>query len=178
MRNASGQTRVCHPERSEGSRKILRFAQDDSANGIFAIVFFCVFLTSCSVGPNFQSPPSPEVHAYTHSQLTKTVGGITKETSSHAQAFVYGQALPAKWWQLFHSREINRLVEKGIANNPNLQSLQATLKEAEETLRATEGSLLFPSFNLALGGARQRFANSTIGGTGTDIFNLFNTSSY
>ncbi|EKE01272.1 MAG: hypothetical protein ACD_21C00177G0001, partial [uncultured bacterium] len=74
------------------------------------------------------------------------------------------------------SREINRLVEKGIANNPNLQSLQATLKEAEETLRATEGSLLFPSFNLALGGARQRFANSTIGGTGTDIFNLFNTS--
>jgi len=126
------------------------------------------------VGPNFHTPDSPKVNAYNAKSLPpKTAAAAGKGGTS--QTYVYGRDIPAEWWQIFHSREINELVQTGLANSPNLAAAQAALTQAQETLRAEIGNLLVPEFNLGLTGQRQRFAGSSLGsGVPSSIFNFFN----
>src|SRR5271154_6765520 len=66
--------------------------------------------TSCAVGPDFKTPPSPAVSGY-------TPGPRPAETTSaavpggEAQRFGLGADISAQWWTLFHSPALNTLVE-------------------------------------------------------------------
>lgn len=128
------------------------------------------------VGPNFHTPASPQVNSYNAKSLPpKTAAAAGKGGSS--QIYVYGRDIPAEWWQLFRSPEINQLVKIGLENSPTLQAAEAALRQAQETLNAQVGNLLFPAFNLGLGGERQRSAGAQAGsGTPAGVFNLFNAN--
>lgn len=142
------------------------------------IAFSSTVLIGCMVGPNFRSPPLPPVTSYTKSPLPKkTVRIYEAGKAGKAQYLLSGQDIPAEWWMLFHSKEVNKLVECGLANSPNLAAAEATLKQAQETLNAQIGNLLFPAVTAQVGGMRQRFSESTIGGgNNSNLFNLFNAS--
>ncbi|MCW5719491.1 MAG: efflux transporter outer membrane subunit, partial [Bauldia sp.] len=59
-----------------------------------------------------------------------------------AQTFQVGANVPDRWWTLFGSNTINRLVDEALTANPNLASAQATLVQAQENYAATRAALL------------------------------------
>jgi NodT family efflux transporter outer membrane factor (OMF) lipoprotein len=132
---------------------------------------------SCMLGPNFHSPTTP-VTRYTHNALPKqTIGTQTAGQAGNVQHFAPGEDIPAQWWALYHSPEINRLVEQGLANSPNLAAAKATLTQAQETLKAQIGSLLLPTVDLDVGGSRTLSSGLSFDSTNpATIFNLYNTT--
>lgn len=135
-------------------------------------------LTACMMGPNFHTPKAPAVTRYTASPLPqKTVSTPGAGESGKSQHFVTAKEIPAEWWTLFHSPAINDLIERGLANSPNLTAAQATLRQAQEILRAQVGNLLFPAFDASLSGQRQRFSGASVGNdVPSNLFNTFNAS--
>ncbi len=134
-------------------------------------------LSACMVGPNFHQPDAPKVSRYNATPLpAKTARTPYAGQAGKAQAYVYTQDIPADWWYLFHSPEINRLVEIGLANSPNLASAIAALRQAQEAVNAQIGNSLFPAVNAGLSGERQRFNDASLGTNSSSIFNTFNAS--
>ena len=135
-------------------------------------------LSGCMVGPDFHTPKAPAVTSYDARPLPAHTAGLASAgRAGKSQTYLYGRDIPAEWWQLFHSPAIDQLVRTGMANSPTLAAAQAALRQAQETLNAQIGNLLFPAFNLGLSGERQRFAGSSFGGDiPSSIFNLFNTT--
>lgn len=145
---------------------------------IILTTLFSLVLTGCMVGPNFHSPRLPRVKRYTETPLPKkTVSTPSAGKAGKSQIFMTGEDIPAKWWYLFHSRDLNKLVTVGLANSPNLASAYAALRVAQESLNAQIGNLLFPAVNAGFSAQRQRFSGASIGGsTSSNIFNLYNAS--
>lgn len=108
----------------------------------------------CAVGPNFQQPAAPPVSGYTARPLHPTsstpnlVGGET-------QRFVEGLDIPEQWWTLFHSPQLNDLIERSLTNNPDLKAAQAALAVARERVLAQRGAY-FPSFAGSFSASRQK----------------------
>ncbi|OYV47773.1 MAG: RND transporter, partial [Burkholderiales bacterium 21-58-4] len=93
-----------------------------------------------------------------------------------AQHFAYNADIPGKWWALFHSDKLDKLVKAALAGSPNLDAARATLRQAQENLAAEQG-YEFPSVSLAPSAERERFSPAIFGGSGPpSIFNLYNAS--
>lgn len=134
-------------------------------------------LTGCMVGPNFHTPRSPHVSSYTATKMpAKTVRIAAAGKGGKSQRFIPAADIPAAWWYLFRSPEINELVRVGIANSPTIGAAKANLMQAKEILLAQVGSTLFPQVDAQFNGTRQRFAGATVGAGSSSIFNIFNTS--
>lgn len=150
------------------------------------IVLLSLVLSGCMLGPNFHSPAAPKVDSYTAAPpATKTISAPRAGASGKAQHFAEGEKIPAEWWKVFHSPELNALIVAGIAHSPNLAAAKATLDEAQEALKAQIGTSLFPQVTAQLGGERQLFNTSSfgtssdsnlVGSSGSNIFNLYNAS--
>ena len=144
----------------------------------FPILILSASLTGCMVGPNFHTPSAPATNRYTEGVLPKkTVNTPSVSQGGKAQQFVMGQDIPAQWWALFHSPDLNRLVEQGLVNSTNLASAQAALRVAQETLNAQIGASFFPSMNLQVSGQRNRVTTAAFGGgSSVALYNLYNVS--
>lgn len=142
------------------------------------ITLFSVGVASCMVGPNFHSPAPPKTASYTKKPLpAKTVQTSGLGSAGKAQYFDPGKDIPGEWWTLFHSPELNQLIITGINNNPSLDSALATLKQAQENLRAQFGNLMLPNLSGTLGGERERFTGTSFDlSTPSETFNLFTAS--
>jgi NodT family efflux transporter outer membrane factor (OMF) lipoprotein len=139
-------------------------------------------VSGCVVGPNFKAPAAPqsssgaEVHSYTADQMPNTTAATTTHGAGNAgaaQHIVYGADIPAQWWTLFHSPELDQLIKSALQQNPTVQSAEASLRQAEENYNAQSGSLTYPNVTGQLGANRQRSAQ---GGTSPSVFNLYNAS--
>lgn len=151
---------------------------DDFIRRLASLLVLGMFLSGCMVGPNFHTPPAPDVKTYTAKPLPhQTVKTPGMANAGKPQLYVYNRDLPADWWRVFQSPEIDELVRRGMMNNQNLAAAQAALRVAQETLYAGIGNLLLPAFNANFGGTRQRFAGSTIGNSSFEsVFNTFNAN--
>lgn len=104
-------------------------------------------LTSCAVGPDFKEPKAPEVESYTEQPLPKktiAIPELEKSSANIAQEFKIGADIPAEWWKVFRSPELNALIVRGLKNNPSLKAAKATLEEAQENLYSLIGSTMLP----------------------------------
>src|SRR3990167_1102194 len=135
-------------------------------------------LSGCMLGPDFHAPSAPITKRYTETPLPpKTVSVTGAGSAGKSQQFVTNKRIPADWWYLFHSREITRLVEAGLANSPNLAASKASLRQSEESYHAQVGNLMYPAFGAVGLCQRQRFAGNSIGDlASSSIFNLFNAT--
>lgn len=134
-----------------------------------------MLLGACAVGPDFKVPSAPDVSGYTPEPLaTATVSAATP--GGTAQRFDRARDLPGQWWTLFHSKDLNTLVERALAANPDLQAAQAALTVAKQNVYAQEG-LLFPAINGNFTGTRQQAPIATPSDFGAEnpTFNLFTT---
>ena len=150
-------------------------------SGYTGIFLVTLTLTACKVGPNFHSPKAPQTSSYIQGKpVKKTVAIKSAGAAGNSQTFIYGETIPADWWYLFHSKELNALVEAGMANSPTLAASKAALAQAQANYMAQVGTL-FPAIGGNFTGQRQRFSLSQFGGAnvtdvGSRIFNLFNTN--
>jgi len=136
------------------------------------ICIWLVLFSGCAVGPNFTRPAPPDTNRYTRelqAQATVVVNGSQ-------QNFVSANTLNAEWWKLFKSPELNRLVNKAIANNPTLQSSEASLKQSQDSMRAAYG-VFFPQLSANVATSRQKASLAGQGtSAGSKIFNLITLS--
>ena len=129
-------------------------------------------LAACAVGPDFKPPQAPPVSGYTPETHPATTTSANVAGGA-AQKFVIGRDIPAEWWKVFHSKEIDALIAEALRANPSLQAAQAALWQAKENLYASAGKLL-PSVDAAGSAASQQFSPAEFGLTGPPfIFNLY-----
>ncbi len=129
-------------------------------------------LAACAVGPDFKPPPAPPVSGYTADTPPATTPAADVAGGA-AQSFAMGRDIPAEWWKVFHSKEIDALVAEALRANPSLQAAQAVLWQAKESLYASAGALL-PSADGAANVTRQQFSPAEFGLSGpAEIFNLY-----
>jgi NodT family efflux transporter outer membrane factor (OMF) lipoprotein len=124
---------------------------------------------SCAVGPNYHAPAPP-------APASITLPAQTEAASGEAQIFVSGADIFGDWWRLFHSPELNSLIDASLAHNPTLQASQQTLIEAQENVRAEQGSFL-PSLSGSFQAERERVssASSASFGAGASAANNIGT---
>lgn len=132
-------------------------------------------LTSCAVGPDFESPEAPQTQSYTETELPQQTVE-TEGPGGQSQRFVHGMDIPACWWYLFQSEPLNELIIKALKNSPNLQAAQAALRQAETSLQISVASL-YPFVNLQAYPERQRFNPAIFDVQSQPVtFNLFNAT--
>jgi NodT family efflux transporter outer membrane factor (OMF) lipoprotein len=139
-----------------------------------APIVVAILLSACSVGPDFQRPQTAPGAGYVESPLPlKTLAGPGPEAPS--QNVRVGNDLAQDWWTLFHSPALNDFVAGALKENATLAGASAALRQAQETLAADRGSLLFPSVNASAEAARERASGAAIGlNSPGSAFSLYN----
>ncbi len=136
------------------------------------VVVAIVFLGGCAAGPDFRRPQPPAVDRYTReASLEKTASADVP--GGEEQRFLKERDIPADWWTLFQSPQLNDLVQRSLEANPTVQAGQAALRQARELVRAQQG-LYYPTVQGSYSASRQR-ESQTLSPTlssGNDIFNL------
>ncbi|WP_216844731.1 efflux transporter outer membrane subunit [Rhodanobacter sp. L36] len=122
------------------------------ARGFFAMSM--LLLAGCTVGPDFHKPAAPNVTGYTAHPLPTTITGANVD-AGETQHFIDGRDIPADWWTLFHSKPLNDLVERALANSPDLKAAQAALTAAHENMLAQRGSY-FPNVSAGIAASREQ----------------------
>jgi NodT family efflux transporter outer membrane factor (OMF) lipoprotein len=137
-------------------------------------------LSGCAVGINFQAPTAPEAVQYTPAPLPPA----TVKAAGIVQHFNTGADISGQWWTLFHAPELNSLIDTALKHNPTLEASQQTLIEAEENVRAEEGSFV-PSLSGSFQAERERISSAELAGQGQGAlassavispFSLYNAS--
>jgi len=131
-----------------------------------------VLLAGCAVGPDFKHPAAPEITRYTREPMAQTAS--TDTAAGQRQRFVVDRDIPQEWWTLYRSPALNALIERSLANNPNLQAAMATLRAAHQAVYAQEGKF-FPLLQANFNPTRQQTAASLspIPASGALIYNLY-----
>ena len=93
-----------------------------------------------------------------------------------AQVFSPGQDIPAQWWLVFHSDALDRLIRASLTRSPNLAAAQAALRQAQETLNAQTGALLYPNVGGQLGVTRESAALVSPAAAAGSPLTLYNAS--
>jgi NodT family efflux transporter outer membrane factor (OMF) lipoprotein len=125
-----------------------------------------VILGACAVGPDFSPPLPPDVSVYDYTPTPRMTADGAQELLPYAD-------IPAEWWALFHSKELNKLVTQAIKDNPDLTSAEAALRVAEDNLSAG-GAAFFPVASGSF--ASQRSETSRLSPGGRSIYTLYNAS--
>ncbi len=93
-----------------------------------------------------------------------TIGG-------DAQRFLQDSDIPGRWWTLFGSPALDRLEEEALRANPDLETAQASLRQAHEQYLAQVGQQ-YPQVNGNASITREAVSQS--GRTAGTPFDLFN----
>ncbi len=107
-----------------------RIASSTAIFGIIALAF-----TGCAVGPDFVSPPPPEVDRFTAEKISHAGG------KAAGISFASGET-PQRWWETFKNPKLNRLIEASIEHNPSIQAAEAAIKVSYYTAEAQKGAFL------------------------------------
>jgi NodT family efflux transporter outer membrane factor (OMF) lipoprotein len=116
------------------------------------VLGWCAVLAGCTVGPDFQSPEPPSVARYTTStQPTETASADVP--GGEAQRFIE-RDIPAEWWKVFQSDELDALVRQALSDSPVLAQATSKLVKAQEDLKARRGATQIPKVDARLSGTR------------------------
>lgn len=129
-------------------------------------------ISGCAVGPDFATPASPEVSKYSNE-----LPDAASATASEQPLLQQSASIPAMWWQLFESEELEQLVALGLQQSPTLAAAKARLKAAKETFSADHSSILFPAVDAGLNSSRQKISGAAFGNAGNgSLFSVHNAS--
>ncbi len=146
---------------------------------------FCAALGACTVGPSFKAPSGSQPSAYTapnesagESAPSGGAGQLSSEgaasaagttgvsrpvgASDFAQHILLGGTPAAQWWTLFHSPQLDTLIDRAVADNHTLAVARATLDEAQELVKAEAGAR-FPQVSVDGGLGRQKYGKEFLG---------------
>ena len=115
------------------------------------IVGLTAALGACAVGPDFVPPAAPDDSSY----ATKTVEVTGPDGTEGKQHLTAGDKVSGDWWALFHSKQLDQVLQQTIADNRSLAAAKATLSQAQELVNQVAGQR-YPQLNFAGNGVRQR----------------------
>ena len=130
-----------------------------------------LLLSSCAVGPNFSSPPAPDVDRYSPEKLASpnAAPGAPRIKPQH---FVSGADVSTLWWTAFRSRPLNELIRLSVEHNPNLQAAEAAIKVAQFNALAQRG-FFFPQIGANYTPSAQQASNNMTSDPATQsVFSL------
>ncbi len=110
-------------------------------------------LSGCAVGPDFKTPPAPQVGSY----LAASVRNPTNADQVPDRTINRGGDIPAQWWDMLRARKLMRLVEDAIAHNTDLAAAEAAVRVAQANALAQRGAL-FPNVDASVDASRQQIA--------------------
>lgn len=143
--------------------------------GAFLAVGLAAVLAGCAVGPDFVRPAPPPVKSYS---AGGTPGVLAPGVGEPVQRLVAGQAVSARWWEMYRSRRLNEVVDLALADSPTLAAARATLAQARQAVIQARGGF-YPQIDVGASAQRQGTASSrsTGGGSavaaGSQTFNLY-----
>jgi multidrug efflux system outer membrane protein len=117
--------------------------------------FAMLLLAGCTVGPNYQRPATPVPPGF-----------------AEPHAPTAGDAELASWWRAFGDSELDKLVNRAIAQNLDVETAAARIREARARERVA-GAAASPEVDAQASASRQRISENAIpippgarGGTG------------
>ena len=117
-----------------------------------------VMFSGCAVGPDFKKPEAPTTTSFTPQPLPQeTVAAPV--SAGNAQKYNPSAAIPFDWWTLFKSPQINALIARAFKNNPTIQSAQASLRQAQQSVIAQQG-YFFPTVGAGYSASRNKLAGN------------------
>jgi len=108
----------------------------------------------CTVGPDFRTPEAPAVDRYVSGPQPDVIGTVR---------LVPERDIPAEWWSVFGSADIDALVRRALAASPTLDQARARLVEAQELRTARAGATQYPQVDANASAVRQRIDPATFG---------------
>ncbi|HEY3635525.1 MAG TPA: efflux transporter outer membrane subunit [Caldimonas sp.] len=143
------------------------------------VVAIALALAGCAVGPDFKTPPPPQVADASHPYTPAPVPAQTASapgTGGAAQLLTMGQDMPAQWWQLFRSDPLDQLIRSALTQSPTLAAAQATLRQALENYQADSSRRQIPAVTGQLGAQREKLPPAGGGTPGFNVFTVYNAS--
>ncbi len=115
-------------------------------------------LAGCAVGPDFSRPDANAPNGYTAEKLDLQAAAGAEAKQSLAM----GKRISGNWWQLFHSKQLDDVLNLALADNNDLATAHATLAQAQETVDQSAGAL-WPHVQMTAGVNRQQTNNASSG---------------
>jgi NodT family efflux transporter outer membrane factor (OMF) lipoprotein len=103
-----------------------------------------LLFAACTVGPNYQRPA-----------LSPSAGYGDAGSSQ----LVSGSDIPAQWWTVFHSSDLDDLVALALKNNSTIEAADAALRAAHELTLAQRGAD-YPTVGVSVQPSRQDVARN------------------
>lgn len=134
---------------------------------------FSAVLNGCAMGPDFKKPEAPLATSYAPQSLHQETAAAPGQTGE-LQKYNAKAAIPFDWWTMFHSPQINSLIERAFKANPTIQSAQASLRRLQQNVIAQEG-FFYPTLGASYSPSRTKLAGNNGGnalglqGNGRDI---------
>src|SRR5580698_4084799 len=133
-------------------------------------------LCSCTVGPDFHTPAAPATDHYLGGAPLQSVGA--SDSGGPVQTLVPDQDIPAQWWSLFHSTQLDTLVRTALHDSPTIAAAAAALRSAQEGYIAQRGASVFPQADAQFLGQCEAAPGAAFGfpQAGTSTFTLFDAA--
>lgn len=164
------------PSRFNRSARVVRVRDPLVLGGrgraLGAAALVALLLAGCQAGPDFVRPRPPTVGSYVSGT---TPSAFDAGSGEAAQRVVEGQAIPAAWWQMFHSQSLDRTVRQALAGNPGVDAARATLAQAQQAVLQARGAD-YPQVDFAASAQRQQGPASILGqqpGHSLPLYNLY-----
>jgi len=116
-------------------------------------------LAGCAVGPHYVPGAPPTQQTYTAQPIAALASAGPGQP---VQTVSPGGPLPAKWWRLLGSDDLDRTVALALANNHTLAAARANLSSAAEQVKVARGGL-YPQIDATAGVARNQYGASFLG---------------
>src|SRR5258706_5794367 len=109
---------------------------------IFSLVSSLVFVSACSVGPDYRRPPVTTPASY-------------KEADPAATAQSIDDVIKTKWWEMFGDPELNGLEEQVDLSNQTVAQAEARYRQAR-ALVVSAPAAYYPTVTLGVGVTREQ----------------------
>ncbi|RPJ12201.1 MAG: efflux transporter outer membrane subunit, partial [Desulfobacteraceae bacterium] len=139
----------------------LKYFKRVNSGGIFLLISCIVvnlILSGCvTVGPDYISPET-KMPAEWHNELK---WGITAEAQD--------PQMLAKWWATLNDPVLSGLIERAVANNPDIRKVRAKIRE-QRARRNVSDAGLFPTIDSSGSFTRRKGSEETGAGKETDFY--------
>jgi NodT family efflux transporter outer membrane factor (OMF) lipoprotein len=115
-------------------------------------------LYGCAVGPDFKRPAAPKAAGYAAASVTQETA-TAKVLHGETQKFVPERDIPFEWWTLFQSPQLDALIKRAFKTNPDIESAQAALRQAQEYTKAQQG-FFYPTVAASYTPSRNKLAGN------------------
>ena len=147
--------------------KRLRATRPGKTLRLHASMAVCAaLLAACAAGPDYQRPELQRSGAFSPEPLPQVTNSAPIGTGL-AQRFDAAKTIQSDWWKLFESRQLDALIAKAFAANPNIEAAQAALRAAQEYVQAQRG-FFFPTIQAGYTPSRTKLAGN-LGGNSPGI---------